>query len=123
MRWPNPDEEPAGRTIIHHKDTAAKREAIHWTGDREAVVGAGVGMWRTDRSQSGNGRGGATAVCKHRDRWKAFRSHLGTERIEVYDADLWGIGLAHRESLRKWDTQQTLGVTNVAVFSDSQVAI
>jgi len=62
-------------------------------------------------------------VCKHGDRWKAFRSHLGTGRMEVYDAELWAIGLALRESVRKRDRLQTHGVTKVAVFSNSQAAI
>jgi len=65
MRWPNPDQEPAGWTVILYTDTAPKREAIRWARDREAMVGAGVGLWRTDRLQSDNGRGGAAAVCKH----------------------------------------------------------
>jgi len=43
--------------------------------------------------------------------------------MEVYDAELWAIGRALRESLRKRDTLQTHGVTKVAVFSDMQVAI
>ena len=62
-------------------------------------------------------------MCKHGDRWKAFRSHLGTGRMEVYDAELWAIGLALRESVRKRDRLQTHGVTKVAVFSNSQAAI
>jgi len=55
--------------------------------------------------------------------WRAFRSHLGTRRMEVYDAELWAIRLALRESVQKRDTLQTHGVTEVAVFSDSQAAI
>jgi len=58
-----------------------------------------------------------------RRRLEAFRSHLGTGRVEVYDAELWAIGLALRESVRKRDRLWTHGVTKVAVFSDSQVAI
>jgi hypothetical protein len=91
MRWPNPDKEPAVKTVIQSKDTAAKREAIHWAREREAKVGAGVWMWWTDGSRSDDGRVGAAAVCKHGDRWKAFHSHLGTGRMEVYDAELWAI--------------------------------
>jgi len=123
MRWPNPEEEPAVKTVILSEDTAAKKEAIRWAREREAKVGAGVWMWWRDGSRSDDGRVGAAAVCKHGDRWKAFRSHLGTGRMEVYDAELWAIGLALRESVRKRDTLQTHGVTKVAVFSDSQAAI
>jgi len=43
--------------------------------------------------------------------------------MEVYDAELWAIGLALRESVRKRDTMQTHGVMKVAVFSDLQAAI
>jgi hypothetical protein len=50
MCWPNPDEEPAVMTVILSKDTAPKREAIRWVGERDAKVGAGVWMWWTDGS-------------------------------------------------------------------------
>ena len=62
-------------------------------------------------------------MCKHGDRWKAFRSHLSTGRMEVHDAELWAIGLAPQKSVRKRDTLQTHGVTKVAICSDSQAAI
>ena len=77
----------------------------------------------TDGARSDDGRVGAAAVCKHGDRWKAFRSHLGTRRMEVYDAELWAIGLALRESVRRRDTLPSQGVMKVAVVSDSQAAI
>jgi ribonuclease HI len=80
-------------------------------------------MWWMDGSRSDDGKVGAAAVCKHGDGWKAFSSHLGTGRVQAYDAELWAVGLALRESVRKRDTPQTYGVTKVAVFSDSQVAI
>jgi len=75
------------------------------------------------RSWSDDARVGAAAVCKRGDRWKAFRCHLGTGRMEVYGAELWAIGLALRESVRKTDTLQTHGVTKVAVFRNSHAAI
>jgi len=50
MRWPNPDEELAVKTVILSEDTAAKKEAIRWAREREAKVGAGVWMWWTDGS-------------------------------------------------------------------------
>jgi len=50
MRWPNPDEEPAVKTVILSEDTAAKKEVIRWPRDREAKVGTGDWMWWTDRS-------------------------------------------------------------------------
>ena len=73
--------------------------------------------------RSDDGRARAAAVCKHGDRWKACLRCLGTGRIEVYNAELWVIGLALRQSVRKRDTLQTDTVTKVAVFSDPQVAI
>jgi len=100
MRWPNPDEELTVKMVILSDDTAAKREAMQWAREREAKVGAGVWMWWTDGSRSDDGRVGAAAVCKHGDGWKAFRSYLGTGRVEVYDAELWEIGLALRQSVK-----------------------
>ena len=50
MRWPNPDEEPAVKTVIMSEDTAAKKEAIRGASEREAKVGAGVWMRWTDGS-------------------------------------------------------------------------
>jgi ribonuclease HI len=45
--------------------------------------------------------------------------------MEVYDAELWAIGLALalRESLKKRDILQANGVSKVAVISDSQATI
>jgi len=43
--------------------------------------------------------------------------------MEVYDTELWAIGLALRESVRNRDRLQTHGVMKVAVSSDSQAAI
>jgi len=64
-------------------------------------------MWWTDGSQSDDGRVGAAAVCKHGDSWKAFHSHRGTGLMEVYNAELWAIRLALRESVKKRETLQT----------------
>jgi hypothetical protein len=41
----------------------------------------------------------------------------------VYDAELWEIGLALRESVNQRDILQANGVTKVAVFNDLQAAI
>jgi len=43
--------------------------------------------------------------------------------MEVYDSELWAIGLALRESVKERDTLQTHGLTKVALCSDSQAAI
>jgi len=123
MRWPNPDEEPAVKTVILSEDIAAKREVIRWARESEAKGGAVVWMWWTDGSRTDDSIVGAPVVCKHGDRGKAVRSHLRTGCMEVYDAELWGIGLALRESVKKRDTLQTHGVTKVAVFNNSQAGI
>ena len=83
MRWPNPDKEPAVKMVILSDDTSTKREAIPCARGREAKVDTGVWMWSTDVSRSDDGKVGAAAVCKHRDGWKAFRSHLGTRRAAL----------------------------------------
>lgn len=62
-------------------------------------------------------------MWNHIDRSKAFCSHLGAGRMEVYDAELRRLGLTLRESVRKRDTQQTHSVMQVAIFSESQAAI
>jgi len=50
-------------------------------------------------------------------------SYLGTRRMEVFDAELWAIGLALDVTIEKRKTLQRHGVKTVAVFSDSQAAI
>jgi hypothetical protein len=85
-------------------------------------VGAGVWMLLIDRLRSNEGGVRAEAVCKHRDGWRAFPSHLGTRRIELYDVVLRASGLALLESVKKWDTLQTHAVTKGAGISYSQAA-
>jgi len=123
MHWPRPDEEPAVKTVILIDDAVEKRDAKCCVREMQAKVGPGVRIWWTDGSPSDNGRVGPTVECRYRDGREAFRSHIGAGRMEVYDAELWAIGLALWESVLKWDTLQTDGVTNIAVFSDSKAAI
>jgi len=123
MSWPAPGEETVVRTVILDDATAAKTAAQRWAREEEAKVGAGVWMWWTDGSRSDDGRVGAAAVCKHRDQWRSRRSYLGTGRMEVFDAELWAIGLALEETIENRETLQRHGVKTVAVFSDSQAAI
>jgi len=80
-------------------------------------------MWWTDGSHSDNGRVGAAAVCKHGNQWSCSHSILGTGRMEIFDAELWAIGLALDVTFEKRETLQIHGVKTVAVFSDSQAAI
>jgi len=67
MCWPDPEEEPAVKTILLGDDIAAKTEATRWAREKEAKVGRGGWMWWTDGSRTDDGRVGAAAVCKHRD--------------------------------------------------------
>jgi len=50
MGWPNPAKELAVKTVILSEDSVAKSESICWAREREAKVGAGDWMWRTDGS-------------------------------------------------------------------------
>jgi len=43
--------------------------------------------------------------------------------MEVFDAELWAIGVALRKSVARAEALRAHGVTTVAVFSDSQAAI
>jgi ribonuclease HI len=43
--------------------------------------------------------------------------------MEVFDAELWAIGLALGETVERRERLQEHGVKTVAVFSDSQAAI
>jgi hypothetical protein len=43
--------------------------------------------------------------------------------MEVFDAELWAIGLALDVAIEKRETFQKHGVKTVTVFSDSQAAI
>jgi len=62
-------------------------------------------------------------VCKHGNEWRTYSGYLGTGRMEVFDAELWEIGLAFGETVKRRKTLQRHGVKMVAVFSDSQAAI
>jgi len=123
MNWPAPGEGPVVRTIILDNDTAAKRAVQCWAREQHAKVGAGVWMWWTDGSHSDDGRVGAAAVCKHGNQWRSRRNLLGTGHMEVFDAELWAIGLALDVMIEKRETLQRHGVKTVAFFSDSQTAI
>jgi len=123
MNWPAPGEEPAVTTTILDDTTAAKSAAQSWARETEAKIEAGVGRWWTDGLRSDDGRAGAAAVCKHRNEWRSRRSFLGTGRMEVFDAELWAIGLALDVAIEKREAWQMHGVRTVAVFGDSQAAI
>jgi hypothetical protein len=123
ISWPAPGEEPVVKIIILDDESTAKRAAQHWAKVKQAKVGAGVWMWWTDGSRSDDGQVGAAAVCTHRSEWRTCHSYLGTEHMEVFDSELWAIGLALGETVKRRETLQRHGVKTVAVFSDSQAAI
>ena len=66
---------------------------------------------------------GAAAICKHRNEWWSGHSLLGTRRMEVFDGELWAIGLVLDAVIEQRETLQMHGVRIVAVFSDSQARI
>jgi len=101
MSWPAPGEEPVVKTIILDDEGTAKRVVQRWAKEKEAKVGAGVWVWWTDGTRSDNGQVGAAAVCKHGSEWRTRRSYLGSGRMEVIDAELWAIGIALGETVKK----------------------
>jgi len=123
MSWPAPGEEPVFKTIKLDDDVTANRAAQLWIREKEAKVRVGVWIWWTDRSRSDDGRVGAAAVCKHGNELRTHRSYPGTERIVVFEAELWAIGLTLSETIRKKEPLQRNGVKTVAIFSDTQAAI
>jgi ribonuclease HI len=123
MRWPDPGEEPAVKTTILEDDAAAKRAAELWVRENEGKAGSGTWMWWTDGSRKDDGRVGAAAVCLNGDGWTVFHSYLGMGRMEVFDAEIWAIGVALQKSVSRAEALRAHGATTVAVFSDSQAAI
>jgi hypothetical protein len=116
-------EESVVRTIILDNTNTAKSTAQCRARGKEAKLGAGVWMWWTDGSRSDDGRVGAAVVLKDRNQWRSRCSFLGTGGMEVFDTELWAIGLALNVALEKRETLHIHGVKTVAVFSDSQAAI
>jgi len=123
MNWPAPGEEPAVRTTILHNSIAGKSAAKRWARQKETKIGAGVWMWWTDGSRSDDGRVQAAAECTHGTEWRSDGSVLGTARMEVFDTELWAIGLALDVAIEKREALHMHGVRTVAGFSDSQAAI
>jgi len=121
--WPPLGEESVVRTTILDDTTTAKSAELRWAREKEAKVGAVVWMWWTGGSRSDDGRVGATAVCKHGNECSPRRSFLGTGCMEVFNAELWAIGLALDVAIEKREKLQEHGVKTVPVFSDSEAAI
>jgi len=81
MTWPALGEASVVRTILLDNDNTPKRGAQRWAREIEAKVGAGVWMWWTDGSHSGDGRVGATSVYKAGNQWRSRHSYLGTGSV------------------------------------------
>jgi len=62
-------------------------------------------------------------VCNHGNQWRIRRSYVGTGRMDVFNAELWAIGLAFGETVKSRERLQGNRVETVAVFSDSRAAI
>jgi hypothetical protein len=111
------------RTVILDDASVGKRAAKRWSTEKEATVRVGVWMWLTDGSRSDDGRVGAAAVYKNRDEWRYRRRSLCTGRLEVFDAELWAIGLAFEETIENRDILQRHWVKMVAVVRNSEASI
>jgi len=123
MSSPAPGKEPVIKTTTLEDTSIAQSAAQCWAREKEAKVGAGVWMWFTDGSRSDDGWVGAAAMCKHSNKWRTRHSNRGTGHIEVFDAELWVIGLGLGEMVKGRYKLQEHGVKTVAVFSDWQAAI
>jgi len=121
--WPDPGEESVVRTTILDGTATAKRTSQCWAREKEANIGTRVWMWWTDRSRSDDGRVGAPAVCKPGMQWRSRCTMLGTGPMEVFDAELWAIGLALDATIEKSETLHRHGVKTLVIFSDSQSGI
>jgi hypothetical protein len=111
------------RTIILGVATAAMRTMQLWARENECQIGAMVWMCWTDASHSDNGRQGAVAVYKHRTQWRSHCSYLRSGHMEVYDAELWGLGLTLDKPSEKRETLQKRRVKMVAILRHTQTAI
>jgi hypothetical protein len=123
MNWPAPGEEAAVRTTILDNTAAAKSAVQRWAAEKEAKIGAGVWLLWTVGSCSGDGHVGAAADCQRGNERRSPRILLGTGHMEVFDTELWAIGLALDVAIEKRDTLQMHRVKTLAIVSDSQNGI
>jgi hypothetical protein len=123
MTWQPPGEKAVARSVLLHDASAARNAAQRWARENEANVAAGVWISRTDGSRRDVGQVGAAGVFTHSDEWRTRHSYLGIGRMEVFETELWAIGLALEETVEKIEFLPRNWVTLVAVFSDLQAAI
>jgi len=65
----------------------------------------------------------AAVVFKHGNEWRTCRSHPVTGLMEVFDAELWGIGLPLGETVKERPILPQHGVELVAVFHGPEATI
>jgi hypothetical protein len=101
MSWLALGEAQVVKTIILGDTSSAKRAAQCWAREKAGQVRVGVLIWWTDGLRSDNGRVGAATVCQYSYEWRIRNSYLGTELLEVFDAELWAIGLGLRATVNR----------------------
>jgi hypothetical protein len=57
------------------------------------------------------------------ERWKAFRSYLPKGQIEVFDAELWAMWIALKETAKGGERLHFQGVHRIVIICDSQAAV
>ena len=75
MCWPEPGENPAGKTNMPEDDTMAKRAAGLLPSKKQNKWDSGTWTWWTDRSETVDGRVEATVACLNCDCWTVFYSY------------------------------------------------
>jgi len=118
-----PGEAPLVTSMILDERRTAKRATQHWATEQEPKVELGVWMGCTHGWHSGNGQMGAAALCKYSNICGTHHSYLGTERMEVFDAELWVIGPLLQGTVKIRERLQMHRLKPVAVFSGSQAVI
>ena len=57
------------------------------------------------------------------ERWKALRSYLRKGQMEVFDAELWAMWIALKETAKGGERLHTQGVQKIVIICDSQAAV
>ena len=105
-------------TQLPYKVSIEEREKAKASATENQPEGV-ISLW-TDGSRLEDGRVGAAAVYKDRDRWRSHKFGLGSNK-EVFDAELYGIAEGLRIAQRL--SQRREGCKTVRIFSDSQAAL
>jgi len=93
MCWPDPEDKPVVKTTTLQDDTEAKRAAERGAREKEGNSGTGTWTWWTEASRTDNETVGAAVVCPNGYGCTVFQSYLGPRQMEVFDAELWAIGV------------------------------